>query len=396
MECSDDRILTTHVGSLPRSPELLALLVERNRNGARGSSEAFRTSVAAATDEIIARQRAAGVDIGGDGELPRIGFNIYVKDRIHGFGGTTVRKPFSDFVKYPGYRDLRTGAHSSDVVQEALAARSTAPAAVGEMVYDETLENAQEELSLFEEALERAGRPFTETFVTAASPGNVMTAMSLDPENPVYENDDAYVMGVAAALKHEYEEVVRRGHVLQIDAPDLAMERQIKWQDDSLDVFLEHIRVHVDAINLAIADLPADRVRLHVCWGNWDGPHVDDVPIEEVLPIIYGANVGAFSLPCGNPRHQHDHKRFKELPLPEGKLLVAGVIDVTTNYVEHPEVVADRLCQFAEHIDPHRLIASTDCGFSTFAGYTMVAPDVVWEKLRTLADGARIATERLL
>lgn len=394
MKHSDGRILTTHSGSLPRPRRLLELLLDRNE-GVGVDPRAFREAALDGIDAVVTRQLGAGVDIGGDGELPRIGFNIYVKDRMRGFGGRTERKPFADFVQFPGYRELRTGTVGSDVVQRALAVRADAPAAVDAIAYDETLTGVREELELFESALTRAGRSFAETFVSAASPGNVSTAMSLAEGNPAYATEEEYVFGVADALKHEYEAIVAAGHVLQIDAPDLAMERQIKFQDEPLDVFLSRAEVHVEAINRALEGIPPERVRLHVCWGNWDGPHVGDVDAADVLPIVYGANVGAFGIPCANPRHQHEWKRFRELPLPDDALLIAGVIDVTTNYVEHPEVVADRLCQFAEVIEPTRLIASTDCGFSTFAGYTMVADDVVWAKLATLARGAEMASSRL-
>jgi 5-methyltetrahydropteroyltriglutamate--homocysteine methyltransferase len=418
MQRTEDRILTTHAGSLPREERLLDLVLRRSAGRDVDAAE-FRTVVLDATQDIIRRQLAAGIDVGNDGELPRPGFNIYVKDRMSGFGGRTVRKPFSDFVRFPDYGALRMGAapkqgdvskakadvegaegraEGAESVQTAVAVRAAAPAAVDEIVYDETLAGVREELEHFEEALAatRAEGTFAETFISAASPGNVMTALSRHPDNPVYATDDEYVFGVARALKHEYEEIVARGHLLQIDAPDLAMERQIKWQDDPLSEFLERIAVHVEAINLAIADIPPDRVRLHVCWGNWDGPHVDDVDLADVLPIIYGANVGAYCIPCGNPRHQHEHRQFGDHPLPDGKQLIAGVIDVTTNYVEHPEVVADRLCRLAEFVDPRSLIAAPDCGFSTFAGYTMVANDVLWAKLATMRRGAEIASERLL
>ena len=215
-------------------------------------------------------------------------------------------------------------------------------------------------------------------------------------DNPAYASDREYLYALADELRREYEFIVSQGHVLQLDAPDLAFERQVRFRELTLEGFLERISLHIDALNRAIANIPPDRVRLHVCWGNWEGPHIDDVELEPLLPRLYEARVGALSLSCANPRHQHEYKLFREYPLPEHMLILPGVIDVTTNYLEHPEVVADRICQFAEAVgDPTRVIASTDCGFSTFAGYVMVAPDVAWKKLELLAAGARLATQRL-
>jgi 5-methyltetrahydropteroyltriglutamate--homocysteine methyltransferase len=271
------------------------------------------------------------------------------------------------------------------------------PGAIGKVEYDPELAAVKEELALFGEALERTkpDAEFAETFVSAATPGIITTTLLRLDENPEYPTDREYVMDMARGLKREYDYIVSQGHILQLDAPDLAMERQIMFQDRPLSEFLERVEMHIEAINLAIADIPKDRVRLHVCWGNYDGPHMDDVELRDVLPLLYQANVGALSLPWGNPRHQHDWKVLRDNPVPDDMLLIAGVIDVTTNYVEHPEVVADRLTQFREVIDPHRLIACTDCGFSTFAGYLMVAEDVAWKKLEALTEGAALASERL-
>lgn len=400
MERSSDRILTTHVGSLPRSERLLELLVRRNAGGEVDEGE-FRRQVAADMEDVVRRQLDAGIDIGGDGELPRIGFSFYVKDRMSGFGGVAKRRTVADMHKFPGYAALRAGA--TRVVDEGkdLTRNATmydAPEAQGEVRGDPELRAAREELAIFATALAAAaphGR-FRETFVTAATPGIVTTTMLRAEGHSFYANDRDYLFAVAREQAKEYALVVEHGHVLQLDAPDLAMERQIMFQDRPLAEFLERAELHVEAINMAIDGLPPDRVRLHVCWGNWDGPHVDDVDLADVLPILYEAKVGALSLAGANPRHQHDWKQFARHPLPRGMLLIPGVIDVTTNYLEHPEVVADRICAYAGAVgDPTRIVACTDCGFSTFAGYVMVAPDVVWKKLEILAEGARLATERL-
>jgi len=399
MQQSEDRLLTTHVGSLPRSPELLDLLVQIN-DGEDVDREAFRRQVASDTETLIKLQREAGIDIGSDGELPRIGFSFYVKDRMTGFGGVSPRGTLSDFNRFPGYSRLKLG--SSQVADEGKDLTQTAtmyeaPAAVAKVEYDPELAAVREELAVFGEALERtrSAGEFAETFVTAATPGIITTTLLRIDDHPVYPTDREYVLDMARGLKQEYDYIVSQGHLLQLDAPDLAMERQIMFQDRPLSEFLERVELHVEAINLAIADIPPDRVRLHVCWGNYDGPHIDDVELRDILPLLYEANVGALSMPWGNPRHQHDWKVLRDHPVPDDKVLIAGVIDVTTNYVEHPEVVADRLTQFGEVIDPRRLIACTDCGFSTFAGYLMVAEDVAWKKLEALSEGARIASERL-
>ena len=400
MERSHDRILTTHVGSLPRSPKLLELLVRKN-DGEEVAAEEFARRCAADMEEVVRRQLAAGIDIGGDGELPRIGFSFYVKDRMSGFGGSSPRGTFTDMRKFPGYAALRSGA--TKVVDEGKDMTKNAtlydiPAAVGEIRGDPEQRAAREELAQFAAALEAAapaGR-FRETFVTAATPGIISTTMLRAAGHPLYATDRDYLMAVAGELAKEYRAIVEAGHVLQLDAPDLAMERQILFQDRPLHEFQQRVEWHIEAINLAIAGLPRDRVRLHVCWGNWDGPHVDDVELADVLPLLYEAKVGALSLPGANPRHQHDVKLLKRQPPPGDMLLIGGVIDVTTHYVEHPEVVADRICAYAEAVgDPTRVIACTDCGFSTFAGYVMVAEDVAWAKLATLAEGARLASERL-
>jgi 5-methyltetrahydropteroyltriglutamate--homocysteine methyltransferase len=204
------------------------------------------------------------------------------------------------------------------------------------------------------------------------------------------------VIDVARELKKEYDYIVAQGHVLQLDAPDLAMERQFMFQGRPLKEFLERVELHVEAMNIALADIPKEKSRLHVCYGNWDGPHIDDVDLEPLLPLLYKAKVGALSLSCANPRHQHDWRAIKKHKLPAGMVLLPGVIDVTTNYLEHPEVVADRICQWVEVVgDRERVIASTDCGFGTFAAFTFVAEDVCWAKLKMLSDGARLASGRL-
>jgi 5-methyltetrahydropteroyltriglutamate--homocysteine methyltransferase len=255
----------------------------------------------------------------------------------------------------------------------------------------------REQLDVFEQAVADAPRQPLETFVTAPTPGIISTSMQRSPDHATYSDDRQYLFAVASELGKEYRHVVDRGHVLQLDAPDLAMERHFMFADRPEVDFLERMELHIEALNVALDGVARDQVRLHVCWGNYDGPHTNDVELETILTRLYEAGVGALMLPFGNPRHQHDTKQLRVHALPDDMLVVAGVIDTTTNYVEHPEVVANRLVAVAEAVgDPTRVIAGTDCGLSTFAGFSMVAEDVAWAKLRSLTEGAHIASERLL
>ena len=354
---------------------------------------AFQVELERNLDDNVRRQIASGVDIGNDGETPRVGFSTYTTERMTGFAGESRRKPTLDAIKFPGFAEYMSRQIG---VAEDLAKVWNAPQAVGQLEYDSTLKEAKEETALFEASLKRLGVSFTENFMSAASPGIVSCTMLLSPNNPAYKTDAEYVMGIAKELKKEYEYIVSQGYVLQLDAPDLAMERVIMFGDQPLNVFLDRVALHIEAINIAIANIPRDRVRLHVCWGNWNGPHQDDVDMVDLLPILYKAKVGALSIPVGNPRHEHETESFRKLPLPSEMLLIPGVIDVTTNYLEHPEVVANRICAAVSAVGAReRVLGGTDCGFGTFASYEFIAEDIVWAKLKALSDGAAIATKRL-
>ncbi len=393
MKTSEDRIITTHVGSLPRSPDLIDLLIKKEQ-GQPVDDAQFQEQVGKDLDYAIRKQVETGIDVIGDGEMPRLGFSFYVKDRMTGFGGECHRGTVTDFAKFPGYAEMKFGKDKQPTKSASLFAMPACRCAVK---YDSEQYAAKQELSLFAEALDRnkARDRIRETFVTAASPGIVSTTLLRSADNPDYADDEEYVMGLAEELRHEYELIVQRGHVLQIDAPDI-LEWQILYLDKTLDEFLDRMALHIRALNHAISGIPREQVRLHVCWGNWDGPHIDDIELEPLLPVMYEAKVGAISFAFANPRHAHELKLLKQYPLPPGMDLFPGVIDVTTNMLEHPLLVADRIEAAAEVVgDPRRIIASTDCGFSTFAGYLLVAPDVAWEKLRMLSEGAAIASERL-
>ena len=397
MQHSADRILTTHVGSLPRADRLLQMLVDREAGQAIDAA-AFEKQVAHDLDYMLQKQDEAGVDIIGDGELPRLGFSFYVKDRMAGFGGHSPRGTVTDFAKFPGYAKLKQQqAASGDEISKS-ATLYAMPECQSAVQYDSERRAAQQELRLFTQSLERTGvgNRATETFVTAATPGIVSTTLLRNPDHPDYATDRDYVLALAEELRSEYELIVEHGHILQVDGPDLALERQILYVDKPLDAFLKRVELHIEALNAALVNIPKDRVRLHVCWGNWDGPHIDDMDLEPLLPLLYQANVGGLSIPFANPRHQHEGELFVSYPLPDDMLLFPGVVDVTTNYLEHPEVVAERIERIIDVVgERERIIASTDCGFSTFAGYTMVAEDVVWAKLHVLSQGAALVSERL-
>ena len=384
MRKSDERLLITHVGSVPRNPVLRDLLVRQDRGEPFDRRELER-QVEAAVRAVVAKQLEAGIDVGNDGEQPRAGFSTYVARRMRGFGGRSQRRPARDMTEFPDY------AAMLELRRRAAARIADAPQAVAEVRYDD-LSEAARECDLFLRCTEAAPTPFVERFMTAASPGTIATVLL----NAHYDSHERYVMALAREMRKEYELIHARGLVLQLDCPDLAMERARFFQDDSLERFQRAVELHVEAINQATAAIPADRIRLHVCWGNYDGPHVHDVPLEAVLPIILRAKVGALSLPLANPRHQHEYKVIARHRVPEAMLFLPGVIDTTTNYVEHPEVVADRIGQAVEAIgDRTRVIASTDCGFGTFAGSEMCAESVVWAKLRALKQGAALASRRL-
>lgn len=382
MRRSDDRILTTHAGSLPRPPALVELLARKSRREPVDEA-ALAAAVEDATRDVVARQRAAGIDVGNDGEQPRESFFTYLQHRLSGFGGQSRRPPMRDLVRYPSFLALKAPDFQRTMVNLLAAPRAEGPVAY----VDRT--PLERDMAAFRRL---AADAFVEPFMTAPSPGIVACAM----ENAYYPSLEAYVDALADALRVEYEAIVAAGFVLQVDAPDLAMERHTLFADRPLDDFLAFVDLVVRALDRALAAVPPERVRLHVCWGNYEGPHDDDVPLEAIVERLYGARVGGLVLAMANPRHAHEHRVLARHPPPAGWTLVAGVVDTTTNYVEHPEVVAERLELAAAAVgDPRRVLAGTDCGFATAAGLGEVAAEVVWQKLRALAEGARLATARL-
>ena len=379
MLTSESRILTTHAGSLPRPAALAELHGRRSRAEPVDAGE-LREAVEAATEASIANQLDAGIDIGNDGEQARESFFTYVQHRMTGFGDSSHRALMRDLTDHPDFIQLALPRYERMKVN-----LMTAPAAIGEVTYRDTAE-VDAECALVR------GAPFAQTFMTAASPGIVCAAM----ENRHYATQEDYVHAVASALRTEYRRIIDAGLLLQVDAPDLAMERHTSFADRPIADFVAWVDLVIDAINGALEGIDRREVRLHVCWGNYEGPHTLDVPLADILTHLYRANVGALVVSMANARHAHEVRCFEDEPLPDGMVLVAGVIDTTSNYVEHPEVVADRLERVVAAVgDPRRVIAGTDCGFDTSAGIGDVAPSLVWEKLRALRDGADLASARL-
>jgi 5-methyltetrahydropteroyltriglutamate--homocysteine methyltransferase len=386
MQRSTDRILTTHAGSLPRPAALVALHAARF-GGAAVSEAELEQAVEEATRAVVARQLAAGLDIINNGELGRESFFTYIQHRMSGFGGAGTRPIMADLTRYPGSLERRRQAMGAGERVDLLRA----PKAIGEVRYlsAEPIERECRQLR----RLLGAASGFSDAFVSAPSPGIIAAGM----QNEHYDNLEAYVNAIAEALRTEYAAIAGAGFVLQIDAPDLALERHTLFQDKPLAEFLAFVRLVVAAINRALAGIPREQVRLHVCWGNYEGPHDLDVPLEEIWPDVARINAGAFMLSMANPRHAHEYRFFDDPAVLGDRLLIPGVIDTTTNYVEHPATVADRIERVALAVgDPRRIIAGTDCGFETAAGSKMVIEEVVWAKLRSLAEGAALASKRLL
>jgi 5-methyltetrahydropteroyltriglutamate--homocysteine methyltransferase len=386
MQRSTGRILTTHAGSLPRPTPLTALLIER-AEGRPVDETAIDEAVEHATAQVIARQIDAGIDIVNNGEIGRESFFTYVQHRMSGFGGHSSRPMMADLIEYPTFLERMRR-------ERALVDRVSlmdAPKAVAAVRYlgDDPIRSECDQLSRLLAA--HAGS-YIDSFVSAPSPGIVAAAMT----NEHYPDLETYIAALAEALRGEYGAIVEAGHVLQIDAPDLALERHTLFHSRPLAEFRSFVGTVVAAINHATAGLDPDRIRLHVCWGNYEGPHDLDVPLADIWDIIREARVGGFLLSMANPRHAHEWRVLNDGGLPADTVVVPGVIDTTTNYVEHPRAVADAIIRVAEAVgDPERVLAGTDCGFETSAGFAAVAPDVVWVKLRSLSDGAAIASREL-
>ena len=367
-------IRTTHVGSLPRSAEVTELIFAAER-GEDVDPETFDAVVAAAVDDAVGRQVAAGIDLVSDGEMSKISYATYIKDRITGFDGDSPRRPPADLQDFPGFLARQASSGGTPTYRR--------PRCVGE-VRPLTLEPLEGDLARFAAARERHGQPAG--FMNAASPG----VIALFQPNDHYPDDDAYLEALAEAMRPEYEAVVAAGLVLQLDSPDLGLGRHMMYADRDDADYLRRIGRHIEVLNDALRNVPADRTRMHVCWGNYEGPHHRDVEMATILPTLLRAKPAGLLFETANPRHQHDLEAFVEHAdlIPDDTVLIPGVIDSTTNFIEHPKVVANRVRGFVDLVGADRVIAGTDCGFSTFAGFGAVDPDIVYAKLATLAEGA--------
>ena len=379
MSANAGRILTTHVGSLPRSQEVTDVLFAREREEARDAprDDAVITEAVA---EVVRRQVEVGIDIVSDGEMSKISYATYIARRLGGFAGDTPREPGQDLVEFPGL--LRK------LAERGATAKYRRPRCVAAVTVKDTKPLATDIRNL--NAAAARAQP-AGSFMNAASPG----VIALFQPNDYYRTQDEYLEALAAALQAEYESIVHAGIILQIDAPDLAMGRHTMYRDRTLEEFESLAARHIEVLNHALRNLPAERLRMHVCWGNYEGPHHHDVPMARLLPIVLKAKPQGLLFEAANPRHAHEWAVFKSARIPEDKVLIPGCLATTTNYIEHPELVAERLERFAQIVGRDRVMAGTDCGFGTFAGFGPVEPDIAYLKLKSLVEGARIASRRL-
>jgi len=382
LKTSQDRILTTHVGSLPRSQAVVDMLQRRENEVASDPAE-FAAVMRAAVADTVRRQADLGVDVVSDGETSKISYSTYVRDRLTGFsneGSTETARPHLDLAPFPELRRklaLATGPRTFKRVS-----------CVGPVkVKDRTA--LEHDLENMRRAVAAAGP--ADAFLNAASPGVVATFLP----NVYYQSHEAYIEAVADAMRDEYEAIARAGFVLQVDCPDLAMARHTTFQTLTEGEFLKRAQFHVEALNHALHKVPASQARIHVCWGNYEGPHTHDLDLAKVASIILRVNARAVSVEAANPRHDHEWAVWKDIKLPDDKVLLPGVVDTCTNYVEHPDLVAQRIVRYAEVVGRERVIASSDCGFGTFAGYGKIEPEVAWLKLGALVEGARRASKEL-
>jgi 5-methyltetrahydropteroyltriglutamate--homocysteine methyltransferase len=361
---------------LPRPPALAERMLEYS-NGLHKDLPGLWEQAAEATKDVVARQATLGIDVVSDGEFGKASYSGYVKERLTGFDGEPQnvlrnardQQEFPDWVRSTPPRVIYPSCNGPVTLKDPSAVRR--------------------DIANLKAAL--AGVEVADVFMTAASPGVIDTFMP----TTYYPSDEEYLRAVAAAMRDEYRAIVEAGFVLQIDCPDLAMSRHSRFADLSLSQFRDVARMHIDVLNTAIAGLPRERVRLHTCWGNYEGPHNHDVPLQDIIDIVLGANVGAISIEAANPRHAHEWKVFQGVRLPDGMRLIPGVIDSCTNYIEHPELVAERIVRFGELVGRDHVVAGTDCGFGTSVGPRHVAPSVAWAKLRSLVEGAQIASRAL-
>jgi 5-methyltetrahydropteroyltriglutamate--homocysteine methyltransferase len=383
MKRSTERILTTHTGSLPRPADLLPLLRQKEDGDLRDPA-GLATSVKRSVTDAVRLQLATGIDIINDGEMSKPSYANYVKDRLSGFEGSERSAPIrgADMLDFPDYARVSAGGMG------AAGVRMKRPACTGPIAYRDR-DALQADLDNFKAAL-AATNP-ADAFLSAASPGVVTFFLS----NKYYPSHEAYLRAIAEAMRTEYEAICAAGFVLQVDCPDLAMSRHVHYKDLTLAEFRRTIELHIDALNHALINVPEDRVRIHLCWGNYEGPHNHDVPLSDIIDIVLKARAQAISYEASNPRHEHEWAVFKSVKLPPGRILIPGVIDSVTNFVEHPELVAQRIGNLARVVGRENVIAGTDCGFGTIAGSSAVDGTIAWAKMKSMAEGARLASQAL-
>jgi 5-methyltetrahydropteroyltriglutamate--homocysteine methyltransferase len=379
MKLSTDRILTTHVGSLPRSQAVFEAVFAHERNEIT-DQDAYAATIANSVREIVQKQQDAGVDIVSDGEMSKISYATYIKYRLTGFEGDSPRRVPADLAAYPNFSSRASKSGGTPTYER--------PRCTSAVTFC-NLQPLQEDIDNFKAALAEAN--VTEGFMNSASPG----VIALFQPNDYYPTHEAYLEALAEAMRIEYEAICNAGLILQIDSPDLALGRHMMFKDKSEAEFLKMAELHVEILNHALRNIPAAMVRLHVCWGNYEGPHHCDIEMPRILPTILKAKPQALSFEASNPRHAHEWEAFRAANIPDDKVLMPGCLDSTTNFVEHPRLVAERIEKFAGIVGKERVLAGTDCGFSTFAGFGTVDADIVWAKLNSLKEGAAIASERL-
>ena len=375
MKRSTEHILTTHTGSLPRPPELTEALQRRDRG--EGVDDGLDAQIRDAVADIVRRQADAGVTVVNDGEAGKIGYSTYVKERLEGFGGTggLAGMP-ADMIEFPEFMQRVMGDLDFEM-----------PACIGPVKYKD-LDAVRADIANLQAAVD--GADVEDAFMSAASPGVIAVFL----QNQHYDSHEDYVFALSEAMKPEYDEIHKAGIVLQVDCPDLAMTRQM-MMDETLEEFRHRARVNVEALNRATADIPPEDMRLHLCWGNYEGPHHHDVALRDIIEIVFEARPAAISFEAANPRHEHEWNVFEDVKLPDGKVLIPGVLDSTTNYIEHPELIAQRLVRYGRLVGPENVMAGSDCGFATFASFLTVDPAITWAKLRAMAEGAELASKEL-
>jgi 5-methyltetrahydropteroyltriglutamate--homocysteine methyltransferase len=378
MKRSTERFLTTHTGSLPRPEDLVRMMYAREE-GIPVDRVALGSRIRSAVEEVVGKQAGAGVDVINDGEMSKPSYATYVKDRLAGFGGSGNTFIYQDLVAFPNL--------ARRVFGDPGRSRRKTPACNAPVGVRDS-QAALDDVANLKAAVAKVRTQ--EMFMSAASPG----VIGLFFRNDHYPTQEKYLFAIADAMREEYEAVANSGIVLQIDCPDLAMGRHIQYADLSLEEFRKKARLHVEALNHALANIEPDRLRMHLCWGNYEGPHHCDVPLEHIIDIVFLARPAAVSFEAANPRHAHEWKLFETVKLPEGKLLIPGVLESKTNFIEHPELIAQRIGRYANLIGRENVIAGTDCGYGTWVGQAAVDPDVVWAKLAAMAEGARIASRQ--